>query len=101
MDFARKYILEKFDEHLRRSFEGYCLRHEIESTPSQFLTFLIDQDLIGATNLQRYTVLREYERISEEYDCPKTQMVDTLASRFNISERTIWTMLKHTKQSKK
>ncbi len=90
-----KYILDKFQEHLQTSFENFCTRHEIEKTPGQLVTFLIDQQLIAPSQLQRYTVIREFEKIQAEYKYPKTQVVGTLASRFFISERTVWSALKY------
>ncbi len=101
MEGSRKYILDKFLEHLEDSFENFCARHDIESNSSQLVTFLIDQDLIAPTNLQKFTIQREFAKISAEQNGPKTQMVGTLASRFSISERTVWTMLKENKPSKK
>ena len=101
MEEARKYILDRFAEHLRSSFENFCTRHDIEQTHSLFVTFLIDQDLITLSHLQRYTVLREFEKISAEQHFPKTQVVDTLANRFRISKRTVWSILKCIKPEKK
>lgn len=101
MEEPRKYILDKFQEHLHSGFEAFCSRHGIEKTDGQFITFLIDHDLISQTQLQRYTVLREFEKINMEQHGPKTLVVDTLANRFRISERTVWTILKQAKISKK
>lgn len=96
----RKYILDKFQEHLQTNFESFCELHKIEKNLGQIVTFLIDQDLIASTHLQRYTVLREFEKISAEYNYPKTQLVGTLANRFAISERTVWSALKYKSNSK-
>lgn len=101
MEEPRKYILDRFQEHLQTSFDNFCNRHSIEKTHDQFLTFLIDQDLIAPSHLQRYTVLREFEKICAERECPKTQVVDTLADRFHLSERTIYNILKYNKVNKK
>ena len=101
MEEPRKYILDRFQEHLYSSFESFCTRHGIEQTHSQFVTFLIDQDLISQSHLQRYTVLREFEKISTEQSYPKTLVVDTLANRFRISERTVWSILRYAKRGKK
>ena len=101
MEEPRKYILDKFEQYLQQGFEGYCERHGIQQTPGQFITFLIDQDLISLTHLQRFTVLREFEKINKEEQFPKTLAVDTLANRFRISERTVWSILKYAKPAKK
>ncbi len=101
MEEPRKYILDKFQEHLHRSFQVYCERHGIDKTDEQLVTFLIDQDLVSAPQLQRYTVLKEFEKIYAEQGFSKTVMVDTLADRFGISERTVWSILKHCKTNQK
>lgn len=101
MQEPRKYILDRFQEHLRTSFETFCAQHGIEKTDNSFVTYLIDQDFISPAHLQRYTVLREYEKISTEQNFPKTQAVDALAHRFCISERTVWSILKSAKPKKK
>ena len=101
MEEPRKYILDRFQEHLHTGFEVFCTRHGIEKTHDQFITFLIDQDLITASHLQRFTVLKEFEKIRSENDGTKTLVVDTLANRFRISERTVWSILKYAKLGKK
>ena len=101
MEEPRKYILDKFQEHLHSGYETFCARHGIEKTDNQFITFLIDHDLISLTQLQRFTVLREFEKICMEQNCPKTLVVGTLANRFSISERTVWTILKQAKPQKR
>ncbi len=93
----RKYILDKFQEHLRVAYEAYCTRHGLQNTNEQFITYLIDQDLISPTQLQRYTVIQEFEKLKSEHQCPKTQAVDTLANRFRLSARTVWGVLRYAK----
>jgi hypothetical protein len=97
----RKYILDKFQEHLRIGYEAYCTRHGLQNTNEQLITFLIDQDLISPTRLQRYTVIHEFEKLKSEQQCPKTLAVDTLANRFRLSARTVWSVLRHTNSTKK
>lgn len=97
----KKYILDKFQEHLQTNFESFCERHDIEKTPSQCVNFMIDQGLIAPAHLQRYAVAREFEKICAEYNYPKTQVVGTLANRFSLSERTVWSVLRHNKPGQK
>lgn len=101
MQEPKKYILDKFQEHLRHSFEVFCKRHGIKKTDDQFITFLIDQNLISTPHLQRFTVCKEYEKMCIEKSYTKSIIVDTLANRFSLSERTVWTILKHTKINNK
>ena len=99
MHEPRKHILDKFQQHLRHSFEVFCERHEIKNTEDHFITFLIDQNLIAMPHLLRFTVCKEFEKMCLEKEYSKTIMVDTLANRFSLSERTVWTILKHIKKN--
>ena len=96
----RKFILDKFQEHLEKSFAAYCIRHNLEQTHYHFVTYIIDQNLITLPYLQRFTVLREYEHLKGQEESPKTLLVNTLAHRFSISERTVWEILKKVKNDK-
>ena len=95
MEKYRKYILDRFQEHLHQNFKSHCERHGIDQTDDHLLTFLIDQNLLPITQIQRYTVLKEFENLYPERYPHKTQTVNALADRFCISERTIWSILKH------
>lgn len=95
MEAYRKRIIDRFQDHLNQNFKNYCKRHGIERTDDQLITFLIDQNLISITHIQRYTVLREFEKLYPEQDYHKTQTVNVLADRFSISKRTVWSILKH------
>lgn len=93
----RKHLLDKFQVHLLADFNGYCQRHGLEPTNAALVTFMIDRELVPKPELQRFTVQQEVADIlgkSEENDLNKTQAVGIVAHRFNISERTVWNMLK-------
>jgi hypothetical protein len=95
METNRKHLLDKFQQHLSECFESWCEQHGVPISDDRLLTYLIDQELIPAPCILRYTVLREIEKLSKEQRFQKTQSVGILASRFNLSERTIWNIIKH------
>ncbi len=99
MEGNRKHILDRFQEHLSESYETWCERHGVEKSDGRLVTFLIDHDLIPAAHIQRYAVLREFDKMSGEPYFQKTQTVTSLAHRFNISERTVWNIIKQDKSS--
>ncbi len=101
MEGNRKHLLDRFQEHLNESYETWCERHSVPKSDTRLVTFLIDQDLIPAAHIQRYAVIREFGKLCEEPSFHKTQTVNILAHRFNISERTVWSILKHSVQNKK
>lgn len=91
----KKLILDRFQEHVRQDYENYCSLHGLDrANDHQLLTFLIDHELIPSTHIQRYTVRQEFERVYPLQDFHKTHTVLTLAHRFSIPERTVWSILK-------
>lgn len=100
MEPYRKQLIEKFQRHLQTNFKTYCERHGISETGEELLTYLIDNDLISVPNLQKYTVVREFELIIRQ-NPGKTQAVSRLADRFSISPRTIWGILRSLKKNGK
>lgn len=99
MSEPKKYILDQFQTHLKSSFETYCIRHNLKNSQEQFISYLIDHQLITPINLQKFTILREYEDLRARYtdETKKTEFVNILASRFCLSERTVWGILKAVK----
>jgi len=96
MEILKKYLTEKFQEHLTSDFNSYCEKHKISKNDDLLITYLIDQDLIDPSKVQKYTIQREYDMMSSDNPCPKkTYAVETLSSRFAISERTVWSILKN------
>jgi hypothetical protein len=95
MTILKKHLIDKFQEHLEAQYDEYCRRHNMVKNEHQLVGYLIDQMLITPTQLQKYTILREFEKINNESKCAKTRAVETLANRFSLSERTIWSILKN------
>ena len=87
--------MDRFQRHLEERYEAWCDRHGAQKSDNLLITFLIDQDLIPAVQIQRYAVLNEYDKLSKASGFHKTLTVNTLAHRFNISERTVWNILKN------
>lgn len=96
----RKYILDKFEEHLFQKYEAYCKAHGKQPTSQRLLTFLIDHDLIPPIAIKRFAVKEEFEKLAEHEYFNKTQSVLVLSDLFNIPERTIWGILKYNKEVK-
>ncbi len=95
MEGSRKHLLDRFQEHLGERYQIWCERHGVRKSDDRLVTFLIDQDLIPSVQIKRYAVKSEFEKLSKEPCFNKTHIVNILAHRFNISERTVWNILKH------
>lgn len=91
----RKYILDRFQAHLLKKYQSYCDRHNISDEIEHLITFIIDQELISEKNIKHFTVLQEFDDIYPHEDYHKTRTVNALADRFNLSERTVWGILKN------
>ncbi len=101
MNSYRLLLMEKFKEHIGHSFNNWCTENTLSSSEDRFLTYLIDRELIPATCIQKFTVLQEFERLGSEKNYQKTQLVSLLACKFNLSEKTIWNILKSTASARK
>lgn len=97
MEDFRKRLLDQFHKHLFHNYEAYCTLHEMPIDVDGFITYLIDHDLIQKTTIKHYTVLHEFGEHLPKQKNHKTETVNILANRFNISVRSIWSILKNGK----
>lgn len=93
-ELNRKQILDLFEDQLFISYEDYCKKHELPPDYKGLITYIIDQELIHPSVIQKYTVLKEFNARCLGDRGQKTQTVEALADRFNLSSRTIWSILK-------
>lgn len=91
---TRKQILDLFQDQLCQGYEAYCDLHGFTPNFSGLITYIIDQDLINPTNIQKYAVRKEFQARFGGDRGQKTQMVEVLADRFNLSTRTVWSIVK-------
>ena len=96
---TRKQILDLFQVRLCQGYEEYCKAHNLESNFGGLITYIIDHEMIQLSFIQKFTILKEFEQIQSERQTMKSQIVENLADRFNLSERTVWNILRH--QAKK
>lgn len=101
MHYGRKKLLDKYQEYLWTDYEAYCDRQQTEPDFQGFITYIIDKGHISDLHIKRFTVLREFDPLRKAQQTRhKTHAVEVLADRFNLSERTIWNILKHKKWRK-
>lgn len=97
MEDSRKKIYDVFQERLCQNYINYCEFHNAEENLDGLITYLIDQELISNVAIKRYTIKKEFEELYPLNKHHKTQTVHTLASKFNISTRSVWSILKREK----
>lgn len=95
----RKQILDKFQKRLCENYRNYSLLYSETETENieDFITYMIDHELIDANTIRRYTVINEYERIQSEGE-KKSRSISIVAKRFNLSERTIYSLLRKSRR---
>ncbi len=93
-------LLEAFLTFVEQDYDRHCALHGIGKTDEQLIKYLVDQLIVPASEAYRYTLLKEYQRMMASKKYKKTEAVKLMASRFSISERTIWTVLRHADEKK-
>ena len=94
MTKTKKHMFDDFQEFLISEFKSYCDRHNYTESNDRFVTFIIDKELIPASSVCRYTIQREFQRMSEKKALRKTQTVQEINNKYQLSEKTVWNMLR-------
>ena len=93
----RKQILDNFCNGLVQQFKQYSEGFKEEINVDNFATYLIDRQLISESIIKRFVIQQEFELLSKNKEKSKTQHVRFLAGKYNLSERSIWGMIKKNK----
>ena len=96
----RKLILDKFQKYVENNFTDYCQKHKIPEDVNCLLTYLIDHNIISSKEIQKYTIKNEFENLYPKNEHQKTKTVIDLAGRFNLSERSVWNVLRKVEDEK-
>ena len=89
-----KYLLDRFQEYIYQEYLSYCIKHELAASDKGFLTFLIDKKIIPIKEIKQYTILQEFHEVYPKNEFHKTNTVLSLADKYHISERSVWSILK-------
>lgn len=89
----RKQLVEEFCNAIKIDFNTYCEQFERENSRDHFITYLIDHELIPSKRIKDYTIIRIFDS-TQLGDKSKTQVVRELAQRFNLSTRSLWSILR-------
>lgn len=93
-----KQMLDQFQDLTLQAFIETCMDQHQEVNVYNLLTFLIDEQMIAAPNIRRYTIVKEYRRLRHKNVGSKTSIVNKLAERYHLSERAVWSMLQKEKE---
>lgn len=90
----RKNLMDSFETHLEVNFREYCTKHCISNNEKMLLSYLIDQGIVSESNIRRYAIIKEFQRIFPHVEGQKSKAVSAIADRYAVSERTIWNIIK-------
>ena len=82
----KTYLLTAFETTISAEYEPTQL--------TSFIDYLLDHHLIEEVNIRRYTILKEFDLQYPQHQYHKTQTVYSIANKYGLSERTVWTVLK-------
>ena len=90
---VRKQVVDVFTQKLQRNFRLYCQEQSLPSDLEQFMTYIIDHGIIDKHTIRHYAILEVFNELYPANEHKKTQTVEQLARRFNVSARSIWNVL--------
>ena len=93
----RKQVIDVFSKKLQGNFQVYCQDQGLPVDFEQFTTYMIDHGLIGKNAIRQYAILEAFKELYPANEYKKTQTVEQLARRFNVSARSIWSILRKEK----
>jgi len=89
-----KQMLDIFSERLNSDFIHYCEKHKQDKDSVHFITYLVDHNLISKATIRQYTIVASFNDLFPNSNHRKTQIVELLAHRFNVTPRSIWNILR-------
>ena len=97
----RKQVLDIFQDRLLEKFRDYCLLHNMEVNVKHLIVYMIDNGLINNLTIQRQAIINEFDYWFPRLEYHKTRTVQVISNKLNLTDRTIWTALKHHERKEK
>lgn len=83
-----------FFERLCFNFHTHCEEEQLTPDLENFLAYLIDQELVGKSDIKRYAIREAFKQYyPADGACTKEEAVGKLAKRFSLSEKGAWRLL--------
>lgn len=94
MQIYRKQLIDFFSALIHKDYKAYCERHHIPQNNDTFLNFLFTKNLFNESTVRRYTIHSEFAELNNTKKMTKSQAVRLLADKYNLSDRTVWNMIR-------
>ena len=90
-----KQLIDQFTNIIDKEYTQYCEQHQIDANHSDFITYLIDKEILQITTMKHFTILEKFKKLYPQMRYHKTNTVKCLASKFHLSERSVWAIIKN------
>lgn len=101
MDAFRKFLYDEFCTKTLENYTTYCKENKMSESSSGIITFLIDHELIKPVTVRHYTICQDFTYQYSSSDKSKSEIVRLLSQRYNLSERSVWAVIKSKNDPKK
>ncbi|MEM7656194.1 MAG: hypothetical protein AAF399_08710 [Bacteroidota bacterium] len=90
-----QHFHQPFKFHLMQAFQQANEAPLTSAEMEHFLEFLLERNLISEPSLKQFTLAQEMSAILESGYFPnKTQAVQAIAQRYDVSESSLWQVVK-------
>ena len=93
METNRIQLVKQFEFRLKESWDEYKIKHDIEEKEDSFITWLIDEEIINPKMVRHFTIRKDFKSYYNQAGS-KTEIVKMLASKYGLSARSIWTIIR-------
>ncbi len=86
--------MKDFRNRMPKMFEAYCYERGVEPDTQNLITYLLDTEVIQRSKIRKFNVINEFKLQLQENGNIKTHAVNAVASRFDLSDRSVWAIIK-------
>ena len=95
MQIYRKNLIDSFSRQIKEDYYNFCDRQELKKGDDTLLDFLLSKNLVGEVAVRRYIINKDFNKLIEiKRDKTKTEIVRLLSERYQLSERSVWNIIK-------
>ncbi len=88
-----KRLVDTFTTHVMADFKQYFAEYGDNDLVEEFITYLIDFNIIDAQTIKRYAILKDYDLLFATGEYKKTTILKRISKKYNLSERSLWDVI--------
>lgn len=88
-----KRLVDTFTTHVMADFKHYLEEYGHNDLVEEFITYLIDFNIIDPLTIKRYAILKDYDLLLATGEHKKTAVLKKISRKYNLSERSLWDVI--------